>query len=57
VCEELDIWTESLNDRYLGLPSMVGANQFDNFNYLVERVIALISSWKEKFYRLVVRRH
>jgi hypothetical protein len=24
VCEILDIWTESLNDKYLGLPTMVG---------------------------------
>jgi hypothetical protein len=24
MCEKLDIWTDSLNDRCIGLPSMVG---------------------------------
>jgi hypothetical protein len=47
VCEELDIWTEYLNDKHLGLPSMVGADRSDNFTYLIERVQALIG-WKEK---------
>jgi hypothetical protein len=48
VCQELDIMTESLNDRYLGLPAMVGAYRSENFTYLIERVQALISGWKEK---------
>jgi hypothetical protein len=39
---------ESLNDKYLGLPSMVGMDRSDCFKYLVERVQALISGWKEK---------
>jgi hypothetical protein len=48
VCEALDIWTKSLNDRYLGLPPMVGIDRTDNFTYLIERVHSLISGWKEK---------
>jgi hypothetical protein len=47
VCEILDIWTESLNDRYLGLPSMVGLSRSDCFKYLVERVQE-INQWMER---------
>lgn len=40
--------TESLNDKYLGLPAMVGADQSDCFRHLIDRVIVRISGWKEK---------
>ena len=31
VCEAPNIMTESLNDKYLGLPAMVGADRSDCF--------------------------
>jgi hypothetical protein len=48
VCTILDIMTEAISDRYLGLPSIVGADRTDCFKYLVERVQKIISGWKEK---------
>jgi hypothetical protein len=43
--QELYVSTEALSDRYLRLPSMVGAYRSKNFTYLIERV-SLISGWK-----------
>ena len=40
VCETLNVMTESLNDKYLGLPALVGADRSDCFWHLVERVRA-----------------
>jgi hypothetical protein len=37
---ELNIMTEALSDRYLGLPAMVGMDRSENFLYLLERIIA-----------------
>jgi hypothetical protein len=48
ICSELNILTEALSDRYLGLPAMVGMDKSDNFMYLLERVIARLNGWKEK---------
>jgi hypothetical protein len=48
VCEILDIWTELLNDKYLGLTAMVGVDISGCFKYLVEIVQAIICGWKEK---------
>ena len=48
VCSILNIMTESLNDNYLGLPAMVGANRSDCFKHLVDRVLAKTKVWKEK---------
>jgi hypothetical protein len=48
VCEILDILVEALNDKYLGLPSLVGADRSDSFNYLIDRVWDLINGWNEK---------
>ncbi|GJN05323.1 hypothetical protein PR202_ga22942 [Eleusine coracana subsp. coracana] len=48
VCEALDIMTESLSDKYLGLPALVGAERSDCFRHLIDRVRARISGWKEK---------
>lgn len=36
VCESLDIMIESLNDKYLGLPALVGANRSDCFRHLID---------------------
>jgi hypothetical protein len=48
VCEKLNIVTESLNDKYLGLPAMVGADRSDCFQHLIEKVLKRINGWKEK---------
>jgi hypothetical protein len=38
VCESLDIMSDSLNDKYLGLPALVGAHRSDYFRHLIDRV-------------------
>jgi len=48
VCEALNIIMESLNDKYLGLPAMVGADRSDCFRHLIDRVMTRIDGWKEK---------
>ena len=48
VCEVQNIMTESLNDKYLGLPTLVGADRSDCFRHLIDRVISRINGWKEK---------
>ena len=48
VCEALNIMTETLNDKYLGLPALVGADRSDCFRQLIDRVISRINGWKEK---------
>ena len=40
--------TESLTDKYLGLPAMVGVDRSDCFRHLVDRVNSRINGWKEK---------
>jgi hypothetical protein len=52
VCQILNIMTESLNDKYLGLPAMVGIDKSECFRHLVDRVLARISGWKEKLLSL-----
>jgi hypothetical protein len=41
--------TETLSDKYLGLPALVGANRSDCFRHLIDRVNTRINGWKEKF--------
>jgi hypothetical protein len=48
VCNTLNIDTEALSDKYLGLPALVGIDMSVCFLHLVERVIQLIKGWKEK---------
>jgi hypothetical protein len=48
ICSELNVMTEAISDRYLGLPAMIGIARSDNFVYLLERIIARLSGWKEK---------
>jgi hypothetical protein len=45
VCKTLDIGIESLNDRYLALPAMVGEDKSDCFKHSVQILVALISGW------------
>ena len=48
VCQILNVMTESLNDKYLGLPALVGAERSDCFRHLVDRVRQRVNGWKEK---------
>jgi hypothetical protein len=44
----LNIHSEVLSEKYLGLPSQVGMDRSDCFQYLVDRVCKIISGWNEK---------
>jgi hypothetical protein len=48
MCNVLNINTEALSDKYLGLPTIVGADRSDCFLHFVERVLERIKGWKEK---------
>jgi len=48
VCIALNIVTESLNDKYLGLPAMIGIDCTDCFRHLIDRVRGKTKGWKEK---------
>ncbi|GJN36877.1 hypothetical protein PR202_gb25813 [Eleusine coracana subsp. coracana] len=48
VCNILNIMIESIFNKYLGLPVLVGVDRTDCFRHLVDRVRARISGWKEK---------
>jgi hypothetical protein len=52
ICEKLNIMMESISDKYLGLPSMVGLDRTDSFLYLLERIIERLKGWKEKLLSL-----
>ena len=43
VCEVFNIMIESLSDKYLGLPAMVGADRSDCFRHLIDRVNSRIN--------------
>ena len=47
VCQSLNIMTESLNDKYLGLPALVGADRSDCFQHLIDRVRTKTKGWKD----------
>lgn len=47
VCEMVNIMTESLNDKYLGLCAIVGADRSDCFQHLIDRIRAKTKGWKE----------
>lgn len=48
ICALLDIMTEALNDKYLGLPSKVWMDKTDCFQYLIDRVMQRVNGWKER---------
>jgi hypothetical protein len=48
ICTALNINTEAISDKYLGLPAIVGVDRSDCFLHLVERVLQRIKGWKEK---------
>jgi hypothetical protein len=49
ISSELNIMTEAISDKYLGLPALVGVDRSDSFLYLLEQIIKRIEGWKEKF--------
>jgi hypothetical protein len=48
ICNTLNINTEAISEKYLGLPAIVGADRSDCFLHFVERVLQRIKGWKEK---------
>jgi len=48
VSNSLNILNESLDDKYLGLPALAGADRSDCFRHLVDRIRLRINGWKEK---------
>jgi hypothetical protein len=44
----LHIDTETLSDKYLGLPALVGADRSDCFKHFIETIIQRKNGWKEK---------
>lgn len=48
ICASLNIDTEALSDKYLGLPALVGADRSDCFNHFVERVCSRTHGWNKK---------
>jgi hypothetical protein len=44
----MNIMTEAITDKYLGLPSIVGLDRTYTFQYLVDRVCSILNGWKEK---------
>jgi hypothetical protein len=44
----LNMVTESLTDKYLGLPTHFGAERSDCLRYLVDRICQRIERWKDK---------
>jgi hypothetical protein len=45
----LNIMTEAISEKYLGLPAMVGLDRTDSFIYLLGRNIERLKGWKERF--------
>jgi hypothetical protein len=56
MCNILNINTEALSDKYMGLPAIVGADMSDCFMHFMERVIQMFKGWK-KYYTLVAKRY
>lgn len=48
VTSVLNIMNESLNDKYLGLPALVGVDRSDCFRHLIDRISERINGWREK---------
>jgi hypothetical protein len=48
ICTTLDIDTEAISDKYLGLPALVGADRSGCFMHFVERIMQRINGWMEK---------
>jgi hypothetical protein len=44
----LDVGMESLNERYLGMPTDVGSSKYGTFKFLKDRVWCKVKGWLEK---------
>jgi hypothetical protein len=45
VCVELNILTEAITDKYMGLPPLVGMDRSDCFMHLIDRVCARLAGY------------
>ena len=48
VCSRLEIVTEAFNDKYLGLPTTLGLDKADSFQYLIDWLVLRLNGWKER---------
>jgi hypothetical protein len=48
VCSILNIMTEAITDKYLGLPPLVRIVRTDCFQHLIDRIYKILLGWKEK---------
>jgi len=48
IMDELSVRNMSLSEKYLGMPSDVGASTNDAFNYLKDRVWKRVQGWMEQ---------
>jgi hypothetical protein len=48
VCTRLNIMTEALTSKYLGVPLLVGAERSDLFQYLIDKICERLQESKEK---------
>ena len=48
VCNSLNIMTEAITDKYLGLPTDVGHSKKGTFKYLSDRVWDKVKGWMSK---------
>jgi hypothetical protein len=53
---ELNIMTKVMYHKYLVIPALVGADGYDSFLYLLERVIKRLEGWKEESLSMGVRK-
>ena len=49
VCENVQVFKETMSERYLGLPIHVGKSKSGVFAYLKDRIWKRIQGWNEKF--------
>jgi hypothetical protein len=49
----VNIMTEAISERYLGLPAMVRLDRSESLLYLLERIIERLKDWKERFLSIV----
>jgi hypothetical protein len=48
ICLELDIMTEAITDKYLGLPPLIGIDKTDCFMHLIDRICNRLKGYMEK---------
>jgi hypothetical protein len=48
VKQVLEVNTEALNDRYLGMPTDVGSSRYGTFKFFKDRIWSKVKGWLEK---------